>query len=139
MGKTEKGAVWLNKEFVSPYSYWQFWRNTDDKDVKRFLKFFTEIEENEIEMLCKSEGNINKLKIILANEATKILHGAKASKTAEITAKETFEGKGIGLDLPEIKIKMIQLNEEREFNQSRASGLSARLARSSETRSTARW
>ncbi len=111
MGKTEKGAVWLSKEFVSPYSYWQFWRNTDDKDVKRFLKFFTEIEENEIEMLCNSEKNINKLKIILANEATKILHGAKASKTAEITAKETFERKGVGFDLPEIKIKMIQLNE----------------------------
>ena len=77
MGKTEKGAIWLNEELFSSYDYWQFWRNTDDRDVKRFLNFFTEIEPAEINNLCEKETNINKLKIILANEATKILHGKK--------------------------------------------------------------
>ena len=104
-GKTEKGAVWLNEELFSPYEYWQFWRNTDDRDVKRFLKFFTKIETSEIEELCKKEKNINNLKIILANEATKILHGETASKKAERTSKDTFGGVGISLNLPEIKIK----------------------------------
>ena len=80
MGKTEKGAVWLNEELFSPYEYWQFWRNTDDRDVKKFLNFFTEIETSEINNIVEKEKNINKLKIILANEATKILHGEKASK-----------------------------------------------------------
>ena len=105
MGKTEKGAVWLNEELFSPYEYWQFWRNTDDRDVKRFLKYFTKIETSEIEELCKKEKNINNLKIILANEATKILHGETASKKAERTSKDTFGGVGISLNLPEIKIK----------------------------------
>ena len=80
MGKTEKGAVWLNRELFSPYDYWQFWRNTDDRDVKRFLNFFTEISTSKINELCNKEQNINKLKIILANETTKILHGEMASK-----------------------------------------------------------
>ena len=71
MGKTEKGAIWLNEDLVSPYDYWQFWRNTDDRDVKRFLNFFTEIEPIEIENIFKREKNINNLKILLANEATK--------------------------------------------------------------------
>ena len=105
MGKTEKGAIWLNEDLFSPYDYWQFWRNTDDRDVKRFLNFFTEIELNEINDICEKEKNINNLKIILANEATKILHGEDSFKKAEQTAKETFEGSGLGLDLPEIKIK----------------------------------
>ncbi len=104
MGKTEKGAIWLNEDQLSPYEYWQFWRNTDDRDVKRFLNFFTEIDPQEIENISK-EKNINELKILLANEATGILHGDAASKKAEKTAKETFEGSGFGLDLPEIKIK----------------------------------
>jgi tyrosyl-tRNA synthetase len=111
MGKTEKGAIWLNEDLLSPYDYWQFWRNTDDRDVKRFLNFFTEIEPNEINDLTMREKNINKLKIILANEATGILHGETASKKAEQTAKETFEGKGVGLDLPEIKIKLSEINK----------------------------
>ncbi len=110
MGKTEKGAVWLNEELFSSYEYWQFWRNTDDRDVKKFLNFFTELEPNEIDNLFKKEKNINKLKIILANEATKILHGENASKKAESTAKETFEGKGFSEDLPEIKIKLSDVN-----------------------------
>ena len=89
---------------LSPYDYWQFWRNTDDRDVKRFLNFFTEIETKELEDIVKKEKNINNLKILLANEATKILHGDEASKKAEQTAKDTFEGGGLGSDLPEIKI-----------------------------------
>ena len=111
MGKTEKGAIWLNGDIFSPYDYWQFWRNTDDRDVERFLNFFTEIETGEIKKIFKEEKNINNLKIILANEATKILHGVKASKIAEQTAKETFEGSGLGLDLPEIKIKLSAIDE----------------------------
>ena len=104
MGKTEKGAIWLNEDLVSPYDYWQFWRNTDDRDVKRFLNFFTEIEPIEIENIFKKEKNINNLKILLANEATKILHGNDASKKAEHSSKVTFERGGLGSDLPEIKI-----------------------------------
>ena len=111
MGKTEKGAVWLNEQMFSTYDYWQFWRNTDDRDVKRFLNFFTEIEIEKINDFCKKEKDINKLKILLANEATKILHGEQASKQAEQTAKETFEGKGLGLNLPEVKIKLIDIKK----------------------------
>ena len=104
MGKTEKGAVWLNDKMLSPYDYWQFWRNTDDRDVKKFLNYFTDIEPNEINILLEREKNINNLKILLANEATKILHGSKAAKKAEETAKKTFVGGGFGTDLPEIYI-----------------------------------
>ncbi len=104
MGKTEKGAVWLNENLFSSYDYWQFWRNTDDRDVKRFLNFFTELKTDEIENMCKKESDINNLKIILANEATKILHGEIASKRACVTAKETFIDGGSGDDLPEIKV-----------------------------------
>jgi tyrosyl-tRNA synthetase len=111
MGKTEKGAIWLNEELLSPYEYWQFWRNTDDRDVKRFLGYFTKIELNEINNICDKEKNINNLKIILANEATKILHGEIASKKAEQTAKVTFEGSGLGEDLPEIKLKLNEINK----------------------------
>ena len=110
MGKTEKGAIWLNEDLFSPYEYWQFWRNTDDRDVKRFLNFFTEIEPHKINDVCDKEENINNLKIVLANEATKILHGETASKKAEQSAKETFEFGGLGSDLPEIKIKSSELN-----------------------------
>jgi tyrosyl-tRNA synthetase len=109
MGKTEKGAIWLNEDLFSPYDYWQFWRNTDDRDVKRFLNFFTEIDSNEINRICEKEKNINNLKIILANEATKILHGESASQKAEQTAKETFESGGLGIDLPEIQIKSSEI------------------------------
>ena len=109
MGKTEKGAIWLNEEELSPYDYWQFWRNTDDRDVKRFINFFTEIEVDETENIFKKEKNINNLKILLANEATKILHGEESSKKAEQTAKETFQGSGLSDNLPEIKIKSIEI------------------------------
>ena len=111
MGKTEKGAIWLDEKLLSSYDYWQFWRNTDDRDVKRFLNFFTEIEPIKINNIFDKEKNINKLKILLANEATKILHGEIASNRAEKSAKETFEGGGLGLDLPEIKIKLSYINK----------------------------
>ncbi len=103
MGKTEKGAIWLNEDLFTPYDYWQFWRNTDDRDVKRFLNFFTEIDSDKIIEICNKE-EINKQKIILANEATRILHGKAKSLKAAQTAKETFEEKGLGSNLPEIKI-----------------------------------
>jgi len=115
MGKTEKGAIWLNEDLFSPYDYWQFWRNTDDRDVKRFLNFFTEMDSDKINNICEKEKNINNLKVILANEATKILHGEIASQKAEQTAKETFEEGGLGLDLPEIQIKSSEINKGINF------------------------
>ena len=111
MGKTEKGAIWLNEDQLPAYDYWQFWRNTDDRDVKKFLYFFTEIEPNEIEKIFDKEKNINNLKILLANEATKILHGEAASNKAALTAKDTFVGGGLGSDLPEFKIKSNEVKE----------------------------
>ncbi len=104
MGKSEKGAVWLDQKLFSAYNYWQFWRNTSDEDVKKFLKYFTEIDINEISKKIESEKDINKLKILLANEATNILHGSKAAKDSEETAKETFIRGGIGKEIPEKKI-----------------------------------
>jgi len=103
MGKTEKGAIWLNKKMLSPYDYWQFWRNTDDKDVINFLKLFTDLDIAKINNL--KNQNINELKILLANEATTMLHGTKSAKDSEITAKKTFMDKSIGKDLPTVKIK----------------------------------
>ena len=111
MGKTEKGAVWLNKKLFSPYDYWQFWRNTADDDVKRFLRYFTEIEMNDLSNKINNEKDINKLKVLLANEATKILHGEKAAKESENTAKETFHGIGVSKNLPEINIPRSQLEK----------------------------
>ncbi len=111
MGKTEKGAIWLNEDLLTPYDYWQFWRNTDDRDVKRFLNFFTEIAPSKVDSIFNKEKNINKLKVLLANEATKILHGEAASKKAEETAKDTFETGGLGSDLPEIKLKLNEVKK----------------------------
>ena len=105
MGKTEKGAIWLNKKMLSPYDYWQFWRNTDDKDVMNFLKLFTDIDFEQIESLKNSNQDINKLKVLLANETTAMLHGSKAAKDSELTAQKTFGDKSIGKNLPVIKIK----------------------------------
>ena len=104
MGKTEKGAVWLNKKMLSPYDYWQFWRNTDDKDVVNFLKLFTDLEIEKIDNL-KNSQDINELKILLANETTAMLHGSKSAKDSELTAKKTFKDKSVGKNLPVIKIK----------------------------------
>ena len=111
MGKTEKGAIWLNEKLLSAYDYWQFWRNIDDRDVKKFLNYFTEIDHQEINRLCKEEKNINTLKILLANNATKILHGATAANKAEKTAKETFEGKGLSVNLPEVNVDLEEVKK----------------------------
>jgi len=108
MGKTEKGAVWLDKKMLSPYEYWQFWRNTDDRDVINFLKLFTDLNIEKIDSL-KNNQNINQLKILLANETTTMLHGSKAAKDSESTAKKTFSDKSIGKDLPTIKINKKQI------------------------------
>ena len=105
MGKTEKGAIWLDKKMLSPYDYWQFWRNTDDKDVIKFLKMFTDLNLQEIENLEKNNKNINALKILLANKTTEMLHGTKAAENAETTAQKTFNDGTIGGDLPTLKIK----------------------------------
>jgi len=109
MGKTEKGAVWLNKKMLSPYDYWQFWRNTDDKDVINFLKLFTDLEIEKIDNL-KNNEDINELKVLLANESTRMLHGSKSAKDSEATAKKTFKDRSVGKDLPTIKIKKNQIN-----------------------------
>ena len=103
MGKTEKGAVWLDEKLFSSYDYWQFWRNSDDRDVTRFLKFFTDIELDEIKQVEKSKG-INELKVVLANEATKILHGKIKSSKAEKTATDIFKLGKINENLPTKKI-----------------------------------
>ena len=103
MGKTEKGAIWLDKKLLSSYDYWQFWRNTDDRDVLKFLKMFTDLEIKKIEEI--KNNNINQLKVILANEATTMLHGKAAARKAEQTAINTFEKKSIGEDLPSVNLK----------------------------------
>ena len=112
MGKTEKGAVWLDQELLSSFDYWQFWRNTDDRDVINYLKLFTELPEEEIEKLSKLDGaNINEAKIILANEATKMLHGkAEADKALE-TSKKTFDDKSFDENLPTLEIKKNELEK----------------------------
>ena len=110
MGKTESGAIWLDKKLLSPYDYWQFWRNTDDKDVLKFLRIFTDIELQEIEKI--KNKNINELKILLANLCTKMLHGDKQSKLSEETAKKTFEEKSTGSGLPIIKINQNQIDQK---------------------------
>ena len=103
MGKTENGAIWLDKKLLSAYDYWQFWRNTDDNDVIKFLNFFSEIEVSEIAKI--KNNNINDLKILLANKATEMLHGKQAAAESETTAKETFSGNSTGSSLPSIIIK----------------------------------
>jgi len=105
MGKTEEGAIWLDKKILSPYAYWQFWRNTDDKDVINFLKLFTDLRLDQISQLEKNNKDINKLKILLANETTTMLHGSKAAKESEMTAQKTFKDKSIGKNLPVVKVK----------------------------------
>ncbi len=110
MGKTENGAIWLDKKFLSPYDYWQFWRNIDDRDVSKFMNFFTDLSIDEIEKIKKKD--INEQKIILANQATSMLHGEQESKKSEETAKKTFLENSIGSALPSISIKKNQLNNK---------------------------
>ena len=102
MGKTEDGAIWLDKKFLSPYDYWQFWRNTDDKDVIKFLKFFTDEKVEHIKNL--ENVNVNDLKILLANKTTEMLHGKKEAENSEKIARETFSNNSTGSNLPSIKI-----------------------------------
>ena len=102
MGKTEKGAVWLNKKMLPSYDYWQFWRNTDDRDVLKFLKMFTDLSLDEINRV--KDKNINELKILLANNATELLHGKKEAEKSEKLAKNTFKENSTGENLPGIKI-----------------------------------
>jgi tyrosyl-tRNA synthetase len=105
MGKTAQGAVWLDEELLSPYDYWQFWRNTQDMDVGRFLRLFTDLPLGEIGAVENLPGaEINRAKIVLATEATAMLHGREAALAAEQTARETFEGGGIGEDLPTLSL-----------------------------------
>jgi len=105
MGKTAQGAVWLSADQLSPYDYWQFWRNTDDSDVGKFLRLFTDIPLDEIRKLESLPGaEINEAKIALANAATAMLHGADAARTAEETARATFAEGGAGEDLPTLSV-----------------------------------
>src|SRR3954468_11638636 len=105
MGKTAQGAVWLDEKLLSPYDYWQFWRNTQDGDVGRFLKLFTDLSLEDVGKLESLEGaDINQAKVVLATEATALLHGREAALAAEATARETFEGGGAGEDLPTLSL-----------------------------------
>ncbi|MFW2543546.1 tyrosine--tRNA ligase [Primorskyibacter sp. 2E107] len=105
MGKSQDGAVWLNAEMRSPYEFWQFWRNTTDADVGRFLKLYTEIDIDECARLGALAGSeINEAKIVLANAVTTLCHGAEAAAAAEATAREVFEKGGVGDDLPTLEL-----------------------------------
>ena len=110
MGKTENGAIWLDEKFLSPYDYWQFWRNIDDRDVLKFMNFFTDLSVDEIEKI--KEKNINEQKIVLANQTTSMLHGEQEAKKSEETAKKTFSENSMGSALPSVLIKKNQLNDK---------------------------
>ncbi len=112
MGKSQSGAVWLNADLLSPYEFWQFWRNTTDADTGRFLKLYTELPIDECNRLGALEGSeINAAKIILANEVTTLLHGAEAAANAQATAREVFEQGGIGDDLPTLTLTTDDLGD----------------------------
>jgi tyrosyl-tRNA synthetase len=112
MGKTAQGAVWLNDNMLSVYDYWQFWRNTEDADIGRFLRLFTELPMDEIARLEALDGaELNDAKKILATQATAMCHGLEAAQKAEDTARETFEGGGTSEDLPTINIDGARLAE----------------------------
>ena len=107
MGKTAAGAVWLNADMLSPYGYWQFWRNSEDADVARFLKLYTELPLAEIDRLAKLDGSeINEAKKVLANEATALLHGRDAADQAAETARRTFEEGESAEGLPRISLDL---------------------------------
>ena len=110
MGKTESGAIWLDKNLLSPYDYWQFWRNVDDKDLIKFLKLFTDIPIKEIEL--KKDDNINDLKIMLANHTTAMLHGDNESKKCYEQAKKIFTDNSSDEGLPILSIKMDQIKNK---------------------------
>ena len=107
MGKTVDGAVWLNEEMLTPYDYWQFWRNVDDRDVFRFLKLFTDKTLEEIKLL-ENDTNINNVKILLANAATEMLHGKEKANLAEKTANDVFKNEGSSENLPLINVNLTE-------------------------------
>jgi tyrosyl-tRNA synthetase len=110
MGKTAAGAVWLNGDMLSPYDYWQYWRNTEDGDVGRFLKLFTTLPLGEIERLTALKGaEINEAKKVLATEATSLVHGRAAAEQAAATARTTFEEGGLDAGLPTVEIPRAEL------------------------------
>jgi tyrosyl-tRNA synthetase len=110
MGKTASGAVWLNADMKSPYEYWQFWRNTDDADVERFMKLFTTLPLDEVKRLAALRGaEINEAKKALADAATALLHGADAAAMAAETARQTFEEGAIAENLPTVEIPRAEL------------------------------
>ena len=112
MGKSAQGAIWLNSDRLSPYEFWQYWRNTDDEDVIHFLKLFTELPLDEITKLSALEGNeLNEAKKILAHEVTRLCHGLDTANSAAESARRTFEEGSIGRDLPFIKINKNDLEE----------------------------
>ena len=112
MGKSQDGAVWLNGDLLSSYQFWQFWRNTTDADVGRFLKLYTELPVAECDRLGALEGaEINEAKVTLANEVTALLHGREAAEAAEATAREVFEKGGTGDDLPTLALTTDELGE----------------------------
>ncbi len=112
MGKSQGGAIWLNGDMLSPYEFWQFWRNTTDADTGKFLKIFTELPVEECDRLGALEGSeINEAKVILANEVTGLLHGAEAAKAAEATAREVFEKGGVGDDLPTLTLSEDEIGD----------------------------
>jgi tyrosyl-tRNA synthetase len=112
MGKTASGAVWLNPDMLSPYDYWQYWRNTEDGDVTRFLKLFTELPLAEIERLSKLEGaELNEAKKVLATEATALVHGREAADRAAETARTTFEEGALAANLPSIEVSQAELKK----------------------------
>jgi len=111
MGKTAQGAVWLNADQFSPYDFWQYWRNTEDADVVRFLKLFTTLPMSEIAKLAKLQGaEINEAKKALADAATTLLHGADAARAASETARQTFEEGAIAADLPTVEVARGELD-----------------------------
>ncbi|MDG1438575.1 MAG: tyrosine--tRNA ligase [Emcibacteraceae bacterium] len=110
MGKSANGAIWLNEDMLSAYDFWQFWRNTDDADVGRFLKLFTELPLDEIAKLEALEGaEINEAKKVLANQVTTMCHGAEAAQRSEETAKKAFEERSLGADLPTVDVSKADL------------------------------
>ena len=104
MGKTETGAIWLDKKLLSSYDYWQFWRNVDDRDVVKFLKMFTDLNVDEINKI--KDEDVNQLKIKLANETTSMLHGKDEALSAEKTAKKTFEENSLGENVPSVDVQL---------------------------------
>ncbi len=118
MGKSASGAIWLNEDRLSSYEFWQFWRNTLDADVGKFLRLFTELPLDECAKLGALEGSeINQAKITLANEVTKLCHGPQAAIAAEATAREVFEKGGVGDDLPTLELSAADIGDGISFTQ----------------------